>query len=312
MSTSTRDQDVKNRGPRKNKSNLLSREEARLDPDARSAGAGMKVAAAIDAETFIAREAERVSNRELDSMIQTTPGYRQSSKDAGSAFPRDATDELHHPAMDRRMPEPDEVRTPISTRQTRARARLKVETQTRLSTTQHRELSAVLSDPQTWDRFNDALYDRAGNLQDLSEHTRRRARRLDTAIQAYESSCGRSHVLYTSVQLPDYVQPHQAQAYARERLASGSKVTFDRYSMATHQLHEQEHLQGPGHGPVVVFEVKTKRGLYLGSGRGSETSHLLPRSFTTRVHTTAHRASYRRPDGSTGKAIVIQLNEQEN
>lgn len=309
MSNAT--QDDTRRAPSKNRNRLLSREEARLDPDARSAGAGMKVAAAVDAETFTAREADRASNRELDAMIQASPGYRQSSKDAGSAFPRDATEDLAHPAMDRRMPEPDEIRAPISQRQTRARARHKADTQNRLSSTQHQAMHTVISDAQAWDTLNDKLSDRAGNMQDLPEHTRRQVRRLDTAIQTYEQTSGRAHVLYTSVQMPDYVQPHQVQDYVQARLAAGSSVTFDRYSMTTHQLHEQEHRTGPGTGPVVVFEIKTRRGMYLGSSTGSDTSHMLPRSFTSTVSTTAHRAPFRRADGSLGEAIVIQLTDPE-
>lgn len=279
-----------------------------LDVDAGSgAGVSAKVVGLIDAEAFAERREERSGNRDLDRLIQETPGYRQASKDAGSAFPRDATRSLRHPAMARRMPEPDEQRAPISARQKGARSLLKNAVQNRMSSAQHAEFARLIGTRGAWDALNDELWAAVGNLQELGETSKRRVRRLDTGIQSYEEQSGRSSVVYVTARLPEWVPASRAAEYLQGHFAEGDEITFDRYTMATHQLHEQERNAPSDGGAVVVFEIQTRRGMYLGGARGQDTSQLLPRSMQTRVVCGANVARYRRPDGSTGQTIVIQL-----
>ena len=59
----------------------------------------------------------------------------------------------------------------------------------------------------------------------------------------------------------------------------------------------------------MVFEVATRRGAYLGASDSlDDTRHLLPRSMRLRV--VGHQlATYVRPDGSTGKRYVVQVQD---
>ena len=281
----------------------------RVDVDRGHDQPGMKVMTVISTDEFDARAADRAGNRDLDRAIQNSSGYRQSSKDAGSAFPRDATGDLRHPAMARRLPIPDSRRTPISSRQKNARSKLKREVQQRLSQTQYEEFARLLGSPEAWTALNDELSDSIGNAQELSETSRRRTRRLDRGIQDFESGCGREHLVYARVQLPLYVPREKALEYVRARFAAGDEVAFDRYTLATHQMHEHERYS-EGEGVSILLEIETKRGMYLGGSDGrDDTSHLLPRAMLTTVAAEPHVATYRRPDGTGGSAIVVQIRD---
>ena len=285
-------------------------ERWRPDVDLGRDAPGQKVVAAISETDFARRAADRESNRQLDQMIQSTPGYRQSSRDAGSAFPRDATAELAHPAMTRRLPFHDEIRQPLSGRQRAVRSKTKNQVQDRLSAAQHREMSRLLESERAWGDLNDELSLHAGNLQELSPASRRRVRRVDRTIQSYEiTGDGREHIVYARAQLPDYVPAAKALDYVRENFAVGEQMTFDRYTLGTHQLHEHDPFIDQGH-TIVIFEIKTKRGMYLGgSSTSDQTAQLLPRGFDTRVVGAGHRARYRRRDGSEGHVIVVQISD---
>lgn len=289
-----------------------SRDEERWRPDVdlgRDAP-GQKVVASISETDFARRASDRASNRELDQMIQSTPGYRQSSRDAGSAFPRDATDEPAHPALSRRLPFQDEIRQPLSGRQRAVRSKLKNQTQDRLSGAQHREVSRLLESERAWADLNDELSQHAGDMQELTPASRRRTRRVDRMIQSYEvDGRGREHVVYARAELPHYVPPSKAMDYVREHFGLGQQMTFDRYTLGTHQLHEHDPFIDTG-STVIIFEIKTKRGMYLGgSSTSDQTAHLLPRAFDTRVVGAAHPARYRRRDGSEGHVIVVQISD---
>ncbi|MDO5500091.1 MAG: hypothetical protein Q4F67_10490 [Propionibacteriaceae bacterium] len=271
----------------------------------------MKVMTVISTDEFDARAADRAGNRDLDRAIQDSSGYRQSSKDAGGAFPRDATGDLRHPAMARKLPIPDSRRRPISARQKNARSKLKREVQQHMSKAQYEEFARLLDSPEAWTALNDELSDCIGNAQELSETSRRRTRRIDRGIQGFETGCGREHLLYARVQLPPYVPQEKALEYVRQRFAAGDKLEFDRYTLATHQMHEHEQFT-QGEGVSILLEIETKRGMYLGGSDGrDDTSHLLPRALLTAVAAEPHLATYRRPDGSGGSAIVVQIRDAE-
>lgn len=268
--------------------------------------------AEIAEDEFAARALDRQGNRELDQAIQSSPGYRQSSKDVGRAFPRDASAELQHPAMARRLPIPDARRRPISSRQKNARSKVKNQVQDRMSGAQYRELARLIDSPDAWAALNDELSSCAGNAQELSESSRRRTRRIDGPIQDFEQNCGgREHVLYVRVELPHHVSQEQALDYVRQNFNVGDSMAFDRYTLAKHQMHEYEQF-AEGEGVSVLIELETPRGMYLGrSAARDDTSHLLPRGMEPQVVTAAHVASYHRPDGTTGTAIVIQAKDGE-
>ena len=60
---------------------------------------------------------------------------------------------------------------------------------------------------------------------------------------------------------------------------------------------------------MAVFEIQTRRGAYLGhSDSQDRTDHLLPRGMEFEVVGT-HEATYRAPDATTGRRMVIQLRD---
>lgn len=290
----------------------LSRDEEhwRADVDRGRDAPGQKVMAAISETDFEARAADRAGNRELDRLIQATPGYRQSSRDAGSAFPRDATTDARHHATLRRFPYQDEIRQPLSGRQRAVRSRLKHQVQDTMSGAQHREMSRFLETEESWADLNDELSEKTGNLQELRPSSQQRARRIDRAIQSYEVAAqGRESIVYARAKLPDYVPAAKAMEYVRQHFVVGDQMTFDRYTLGTHQLHEHDPHTAPGRA-TIVFEIKTKRGMYLGGSSSSDqTGHLLPRGLDTQVVGAPHHARYRRRDGSEDHAIVVQITD---
>ena len=136
---------------------------------------------------------------------------------------------------------------------------------------------------------------------------RAEVQRADRAIQAYERRSNRGHVVYVNVQLPGPLQGGDPVGVARSfPLPPGTVVEFDRFTGAAHTMHEVEPADG-GEG-TLVLEVQTRRGMYAGrSDSLDDTTHLLPRGLRLRVAGEAHRATYRRPDGTTGRRPVIQL-----
>jgi hypothetical protein len=281
-----------------------------VDLDAGSSSLGAKQAAVVAASTFQDRQQDRAGYRDLDTRVEQAPGLSRATRDRNRATPRDTSQPLGHPRKARHLPEPDAVRIPISARQRKERSKTKREAQDQLSGAVYRELDAVLTRPARWTQLNDALSAAAGDAQQLPESQLAAVQRVDRAIQAYEAGNDRSHVVYATVELPDYVTPDTVIPYVRARFRSGAEVAFDRYTGAAHCLHE---LDGDPHreARALVVEVATRRGMYLGrSGSLDDTAHLLPRGLRLRAG-EVHDATYQRPDGSRGSRHVLRLTDTD-
>ena len=278
-----------------------------LDVDRGSGSVGAKEAVVVSADTFVARAADRAGYQDLDAQIERTPGMRRASQDRNRAVPRETNQPLGHPRKDRALLEPDAVRNPISARQRRERSKAKHQAQSLLSGAVHAEVEGVLSRPARWTQLNDALSDVAGDAQLLPEAQLRAVQRVDRAIQTYEAGNDRGHVVYANVELPGYVPAGKVVSYLRGAFKPDSRITFDRYTGATHCLHELDTGNPKADARSVVLEIATRRGMYLGrSDRSDDTAHLLPRGMQLRVG-SIHQASYTRPDGTRGQRHVMQL-----
>ena len=221
-------------------------------------------------------------------------------------MPRATPAEVPHPAMDRTLPEPDAIRVPLSSRQRKARSVNKRAAQDRLPATQYAATVALVSRPQRWAELNDALSDAAGDVQALDEGQRREIQRIDRAVQAFERTSDRGHMVYSNVRMPQVINRSNLEGFVRNSFPVGTVVNFDRFTAGAHTMHEIEDDTAPADRSV-VFEMKTRRGAYLGqSDSVDNTYHLLPRGMRLRV-AGSHRASYRRPDGTLGSRHVIQL-----
>lgn len=211
--------------------------------------------------------------------------------------------------MLRRLPAKDAVRQPLSARQRNERSKDRLTTQRTMPLAQLREQRDLVSRPDRWRQVNDQLSTHTSDLQAMSPNDQDRVRRVDRAIQSYERHNDRGHVLYSNVRMPWYINHQNLPGFLRNNFAPGDKVSFDRYTAATHQLHETAgHVEDPD-GRVAVFEMQTRRGAYLGqSDKRDNTQHLLPRGLQLQV-VGVHEASYQARDGTVGTRMVVQLRD---
>lgn len=285
----------------------------RVDPDyvtdvdrGSSEVASTKVARNVSTADFTERDLTRAGARQLDQAVEALPGLSRAQRDRERAIPRGIPAEVPHPAMQRRLPAPEEVRAPLSSRQRKARSVTKRAVQDRLPQTQYLATAALVSQPARWAQINDALSDAVGDAQELTDAQRREVQRVDRAVQSYEAASDRGHVVYVNVQMPPAVNRGNLAGFVRNQFRPGRVVSFDRFTAAAHTLHEIEPAPG-GAARTAVFEIQTRRGAYLGrSDSVDDTAHLLPRGLRLRV-VGSHLATYRRPDGSTGTRQIVQL-----
>ena len=280
-----------------------------VDADRGSSSAASKVAALLDTEVHQARAGARAGLRELDTLTEGLTGLNRLQKDRERLTPRGTTADLRDPRMRRQLPPESQVREPISARQRNARSKARLETQRKVPLAQLRALREMVTREDRWEQFNDALSDNAGDIQALPEGDQEKIRRIDRSIQAYERSNDRGHVLYSNVRMPWYINDANLPGFVRNNFVPGERVTFDRFTAASHQLHETALDVQDTAGRVAVFEMETRRGAYLGqSDKVDNTEHLLPRGMDFEV-VAVHEASYRSPDGRTGTKTVVQLRD---
>lgn len=279
-----------------------------LETDRGSSSVATKQARAIEISEAAEREDARQGLRELDSMTEAMSGLTRSQRDRDRILPRDTSGDLGHPRMERQLSELGALRQPISGRQMKARAKSKRATLERLPKAQLHALDEITSSQETWQRLNDQLGESVSDVDSLSDGDRAFVKRVDRAIQAYERTNDRGHVLYANVQMPYYVNRTSLRTFTQAAYQPGDEVAFDRFTGATHQLHEASHVPDPA-GRMACFELKTRRGIYLGKSEGADnTGHLLPRGMLWRVTGTT-TVDYTDRNGRRGQRVVIQMED---
>lgn len=283
-----------------------SNPDGTVDPDRGSSLPDGKQAEVIDFGEAIRRAEDRSGMRELDDMTEAMTGLSRAQRDRARITPRDTVAPLGHRAKERRIPRDEEPRLPLSSRQKKARSKTKQQVRRGLREAQLRAQWELTHDPAQWSRINDQLSDAAGDIGSLSEAEQQRVRRVDRSIQAYERHNDRGHVLYCNVTMPASINHSNLEAFVDTQFEVGETIEFDRYTMATHQLHE---LRGDPAGRTAVFEIQSRRGAYMGkSDRSDDTAHLLPRAMQLRI-VGVRRLRHQGPDGRTGERVVIQLQD---
>ena len=242
-------------------------------------------------------------------MTEGMSGLNRLQKDRERLFPRATNADLGDPRMRRRLPQAGDRRQPLSARQRNERSKDRLTTQRSMPLAQLRAQRDLVTRPERWRDINDQLSEQTGDIQAMSDADQGRVRRIDRSIQAYERNNDRGHVLYSNVRMPYYINHHNLPGFLRNNFATGTRVSFDRYTHATHQLHETVGYVQDRDGRVAVFEMETVRGAYLGqSDKRDNAQHLLPRGMEFEV-VDVHEASYRAPDGTTGTRMVVQLRD---
>ena len=260
----------------------------------------------LDLDEVAERRKDRAGSRELDGMLEGMPGITRAGKDSQRAYPRDTTAPVDHERKRRKLPQEGEVRRPMSARQRDVRSAMKNRSQDSMPATEYRSMAQLLGqDGATWVELNDRLSDVAGDRQHLSEEDQKLSGRIDRTIQRFEQSNDRGHVVYVNMRTPRFINRSNLAGFAANQFQPVSTVEFDRYTGGAHTMHEIE--PDTDAQRTVVFEIQTRRGMYLGgSRRVDDTQHLLPRGTAWEV-VGSHTATYERPDGSTGERVVVQL-----
>jgi len=281
-----------------------------VDPDRGQSSAGTKVAEVVSPASADARADTRAGLRGLDAMTEGMTGLSRQQRDRERIMPRAATADLGHPRMQRPLPAAGEVRAPFSSRQKKARSKARVTTQDRLPTAQYEAQRHLMTSPDRWRQANDALSAHAGDIGALPDGEQAHLKQVDRSIQAYERNNHRGHVVYANVAMPPQINHSNLQGFVEHNFQPDDRLAFDRFTAATHQLHEtSRYAAGDTAGRVAVFEIQTRRGAYLGhSDSQDNTAHLLPRGMQFSV-VGSHEAAYAAPDGSSGTRVVIQLRD---
>lgn len=280
-----------------------------VDADLGSSTAAMKRARPIGTEEHDVRLDQRAGLRDLDAMVESMPGLNRMQRDRERLMPRSTTAELGDPRMQRRLPDAGEVRRPASARQRNARSKARSRVQQAMPLTQLGAQYQLVSEPQRWAEVNDQLSAATGDVQSLAPADQEQVRRIDRSIQSYERANDRGHVLYSNVQMPWYINGSNRDGFLSNNFKAGQRVEFDRYTAATHQLHETASLVDDAESRVAVFELQTRRGAYLGqSDKRDNTRHLLPRGLQFEV-VGVHEAPYVDPYGRQGTRRVVQLRD---
>ncbi len=278
-----------------------------VDPDRGSSSSPAKLAQLLDLPEHQRRAADRAGLHDLDRMTESLPGLNRLQRDRARIYPRETNADLGHPRKRRQLPGDGVTREPLSARQRKERSKARVSSQQTMPLVQLRAQKELVTRPERWRETNDLLSDNIGDVEALPEPDQQRVRRIDRAIQAYERRNDRGHVVYSAVRMPHYINRSNLQGFLQNNFAPGVRVAFDRYSHATHQLHETIGYVNDPDGRVAVFEIETRRGAYLGqSDRRDNTQHLLPRGLELEV-VGVQRATYRTPSGATGTRMVVQL-----
>ncbi|QSE87176.1 hypothetical protein JWS13_00240 (plasmid) [Rhodococcus pseudokoreensis] len=262
-----------------------------------------KQADVVTEASFIDRERERDGAREIDAAVEGM-SLTRAAKDLHRAYPRSTSHADIHRRMERRLPSEIELRRSMSSRQRKARSVTKRQVLEAMPNTQHRALSRLVQEPQRWAEVNASLSKVNGDAVQLDDKDRQHVQRVDRAIQAYEKTSGRGHIVYTEVTMPDSIAVREQLPGS---LSAGTVVSFDRFTMTRHNLHELDAERGSND---LALEIQTSRGMYLGMSdtAGGNTAHLLPRGIRLEV-VAAHYAPYERNGGSMGERLVVQMRE---
>lgn len=278
------------------------------------------VGAIVSPEDAATAEHDRDADAQQDAAVEAQTGFgvNRATRDIDRATPFNATRTPSHPAKDTQLPIPDAVRTPMSGRQRRLRATAKTRAMKRWSArmthTVHDLFDADRTDHKSlWSQLNTSLEQTHGSLLEVADRNptlARRAREIDRAIRTGEQESDRTHIVYTNVLVPPGAPTGgpELTEWTRTHLQPGHPIAFDGYTIGAHTLHEVSNPAGEEH-PSIVYEIRTRRGLYLGNDeRSDRTTHLLPRAHRGRV-VGVHQARYQRPDGTRGTRTVVQVED---
>jgi hypothetical protein len=266
----------------------------------------LKAAREVAEEVLSDADQLRLANLIRDMARDEDRSRTRASRDRDRATPRDVS-RVQSSRLRRELPAEISFRGLLSARQRKVRSALKNRVMAAAPRSQHRAVHTLLASPDTaaWRRVNGGLHRAAGDVHALDDKDRALVQRLDRVIQSYERENHRTHTVYVAVRLPEKTPSVFDKRDLPAGLRVGSRIVFDQFTPATHNIHEL-----PGHDDqqVVVLEIATSRGMYMGrSGTGDDTGHILPRGMHLRL-TSAAVVPYDTP-GGFGERLVVQASD---
>lgn len=249
-------------------------------------------------------EADRTLNRTDAEALDETLTMQES--DARREVPR-LRDDAVRPRKMRKLPNEDQPRRMLSSNMKKEYSQTKRAWETKLPKTRRRALDNTMRDTASLEGLNRALRGTHGTKSELPPAVQRRAEAVDRAIQDYERTNERQHIVYTTLRAPkDHGNSRNAVLRRLNEMGQDSEsrpLTFDGYVPATHSLGNITNDKD------IVLEMRTKSGAYLGtSDTTPNADHIVNRGRSFQVVGT-HEATYVKPDGTTGTRTVVQVDD---
>ena len=274
-----------------------------MDIEARPGGQSGKNPGEVRSELYEGREGARNDARSADAMIEALPGLTRAKRDLERAYPRPQSAEVSARKR-KQLPAAGEFRRTLAAGQRKVRSKTKRRAQDSMPGTEYKALGSLIGSLESMTSTNERLHRVQGNARHLDPRDRRRVQQIDRAVARYERESDRSHVVYFAARMD---HPPTTPSDVPHTWEAGRVLSLDEYTMATHTMHEVD--RAAGSEEAVMFELETRRGMYLGrSDSLDDTRHLLPRGIHVEV-VDVHYAPFERPGGPPGDRLVIQLRE---
>lgn len=259
----------------------------------------------------ITEEEERANVRAEASTAAAALDEIMSTReaDARREVPRLRMDAAN-PNKNRSFPGPAQVRSMLSSNMKKDYSKHKRGWVDGLPKVRRNAVQRVMSDRDSLEGVNRALHQVVSQRSELPTNVRRRVEATDRAIQDFERTNERQHVVYATLQAP---KAHgNSRTALRSRLMAMSTMagsedaqglTFDGYIPATHSLGNVTD------GPDIVMEIRTRSGAYLGSSDTTlNADHVVGRGRVLQP-VGVHEVPYVMPDGSRSTRWVVQMDD---
>lgn len=247
---------------------------------------------------------DEITEAVKESMRASTAASDAMRAESRREVPATRTDSLD-PKYAKALPARGKERPMLSSRQKKDLNKSKVTWMENQPPTRMDRARGALNDPRRLEAVNVALRSVVGRKSGLDVATRRHVAALDRSISEFEANNRREHVVYAQLNAPfDHGASREALQRRLNAMAeSKGSFTFDGYIPATHSLGNVAD------SPEVVMEIRTRSGAYVGTSDSTpDANHIIGRGRTLRVE-SVQSAPFKRPDGSTGQRLVVQMTD---
>lgn len=252
-------------------------------------------------------EAQREGNREAGRTavdVLREEGMTESGVDARREVPRTRLDSAN-PKMARALPSKGTVRKSLSSRRKKDLNATKTNWRSNLPGTRARVVAGVVENGENFDRLNNELRDVQGTRSSLSRPQQQVVARVDRAIQDFERTNEREHIVYSTLLAPKGTErSREALRNSLTRMVGNKEtLTFDGYIASTHNLNTMDD------SPEIVMEIQTRSGAYMGTSDSKpDAGHVIGRGRTLQP-VDVYEAEYEKADGTTGRRWIVQMRD---